>query len=110
MRIVTLAERKAAAVAAKVAAVEAVRLELGPVANSLGGRFLLFGSAARDELRYDSDVDLLLDFPDEATTSAAWSAAEQACAKHKLSHDIMPVSWCKDAFLQHVLPQSKPIP
>ncbi len=109
MRIVTLSERKAAAVAGKIAAVEAVCRELAPVADSLGGRVLLFGSAARGELRPDSDIDLLLDFPDEPTTAAAWTAAEQLCAKYWLSYDIMPLSWCNDAFLQHVLPGAKPI-
>ena len=110
MRIITLKERDAAALAAKTAAIDSLKSELADIARMFGGRFLLFGSAARDELRPDSDVDLLLDFPDETTTTAARTAAEAACGRRRLEHDILPVSVCDRVFLQHVMKHAKPIP
>ncbi|WP_376100065.1 nucleotidyltransferase family protein [Roseomonas sp. CCTCC AB2023176] len=49
------------------AAVGELRLLPAAEAPRLGGRYLLFGSAARGEMRHDSDVDILLDFPDGGT-------------------------------------------
>ncbi len=65
--IVTLAERKAARVAWMRAALDALRASLTGYARANGGRFLIFGSAARGEPRFDSDVDILVDFE-----NAAW--------------------------------------
>ena len=58
----TLAERKAAA-AGKAAALDLLRPALAEAARRLGGRCLLYGSAARGALWHGSDIDLLLDFP-----------------------------------------------
>ena len=46
MAVWTLAERKAAEVATKVAALDELRRTLGDRARELGGRYLLYGSAA----------------------------------------------------------------
>jgi hypothetical protein len=54
-------------------------------------------------MKYDSDVDVLLDLPRE-TLSEAWSFAEMACWDRRLEPDLMPYSWCKKAFLDHVEP------
>lgn len=105
----TLAERKADAAAAKAAALERLRPALAEAARGLGGRFLLYGSAAQGRLRYDSDVDLLLDFPDDAATTAAWDAAERECANLGLQCDARPLAWCSAGFLQHVLPGAAPL-
>lgn len=106
MEIVTIAERKARAAEAKRRAIDALCAELGEAALALGGRFLLFGSAARGEVRWDSDIDLLLDFPDHQRTSAAWTLVEQGCSRHDLACDVMPVAWCSPEFLAHVLPKA----
>ncbi len=103
-QIVTLSERKAAAAATKAAALERLRPALAGAARRLGGRYVLYGSAARGRLRWDSDVDLLLDFPDDAATTAAWDEAERACAALDLACDARPLAWCSPAFIQHVLP------
>jgi predicted nucleotidyltransferase len=100
-RYPSLAERKAARVAEIRRTLAALRARLAEYAQAHGGRFLLYGSAARDEVRYDSDVDLVLDFPSEAE-DAAWTFAEEACWELKLEPDIMPASWCKPAFLERV--------
>lgn len=100
-RIITLTERKTAAAARRAAAVEAIVPVLSAYARDHGGRFLLFGSAARGQMKFDSDVDLLMDFPPE-TLDEAWKFAETACWDRNLKPDLIPYRWCKKAFLEHV--------
>lgn len=100
-RYPTMSERKAARVAEIRHGLAVLRGRLSEYARAHGGRFLLYGSAARDALRYDSDVDLVVDFPPEAESNA-WTFAEEACWDLKLEPDIMAVSWCKPAFLERV--------
>jgi predicted nucleotidyltransferase len=101
--IVTLPQRKAAESDRRRRAVEHLRVALTDYARAHGGRFLLFGAAARGTMRYHSDVDILVDFPD-SKRSTAWSFAEYACWDRKLEPDIMPYGWCKPEFLAHVAP------
>jgi len=110
MAVRTLAERKAAKVAAKAAAVDELLHTLERRAREIGGRYLLYGSAARGELRPDSDVDLLLDSPGSDATAAAWDFAEDECARLGLDCDIRPIAMCKPRFLGHVLPESRSLP
>ena len=105
-RIVTLAERKAAEAARRNQAVAELRRELQAYASAGGGRYLLFGSAARGEMRYDSDVDILVEFPPEQQR-AAWSFAERACWKRQLTPDVMASAWCTEDFLTLVLPTAE---
>jgi predicted nucleotidyltransferase len=100
-RIVTLPERKAAEAARRAAAVETLVPVLAEYARAHGGRFLLFGSAARGTMKYHSDVDILLDFPPE-TLDEAWKFAETACWDRNVKPDLIPYRWCKNAFLEHV--------
>lgn len=109
MAIVTLAERKAAQVAAIEAALVELRATLSAYGRDHGGSFVLYGSAARGELRFDSDVDLLIDFPDEAR-SAAWTFAEQECARLGIEGDIRPRAACSARFLDHILPDAQILP
>ena len=104
----TLAERKAARVAEIRRALAVLRERLRDYARAHGGRFLLYGSAARNELRYDSDVDLILDLSADAEEDA-WSFAEQACRDLRLEPDIMPASWVKPEFLRRVGAEAVPI-
>ena len=100
-RYPSMSERKLARVAEIRRALAVLRERLSEYALAHGGRFLLYGSAARDELRYDSDVDLVLDFPPEAEDEA-WGFAEDACWDLKLEPDIISASWSKQAFLERV--------
>jgi len=103
MRIVTLAERKAAEAARRARAVDGMRTPLSAYARAHGGRFLLYGSAARGGMRFHSDVDVLLDFsPTEQ--AAAWRFVEAVCGEQGLEADIMPVAWCDARFLDHIRP------
>lgn len=99
--IVTLPERKARALARRRAAVERVSTKLAGFAREKGGRYLIFGSAARDELRFDSDLDLLVDFPPHLHAEA-WRFAEDVCAEERMPADIRPLAWCSDEFVAHI--------
>lgn len=101
--IVTLKERKAREAERRGRAMAELREVLAAHAREHGGRFLLFGSVARNEIRYNSDVDILVDFPREAVNDA-WNFAERACWDRRLDPDIMPRSWCKASFLEHIEP------
>ncbi len=101
MGVLTLGERKAAKVAALCAALGVLRASLATYARAHDGRFLLFGSAARGELRHDSDVDVLVDFP-EAGLPAAWRFVEDECWRLGLEPDVRPLAWCRPAFLAHI--------
>lgn len=65
VKIVTLKERNARKRLEKVAALERIIQELNRYAREHGGRFILYRSGARGELRHDSDFDFLVDFPVE---------------------------------------------
>jgi len=101
--VVTLKERKAAEAERRERAVDELRGSLAAYAREHSGRFLLFGSAARGEMRYNSDVDILVDFPPDER-DAAWNFAERACWDRNLDPDITFLTWCKPAFLDRIAP------
>ena len=73
-----------------------------------GGVYRLFGSSARGDLRPESDVDVLADFP-AGTVDAAVRDAEDACSRMGLRHDVLDQSMCSTDFLLHVLPESRSV-
>jgi predicted nucleotidyltransferase len=98
---ITLGERKAAKVAAIKAAVQELEPVLAHYAREHGGRFVLFGSAARGDVRHNSDVDILVDFPLE-TELEAWLFAESQCFQRDLLPDIHIRAWSTDRFVKRV--------
>lgn len=102
-RIITLTAVKVAEAARRQAAVAALVPLLTAYARAHSGRFLLFGSAARGQMKYHSDVDLLLNFPADGF-GEAWNFAEVACLDRGLEPDLLPFGGCKQAFLDHVAP------
>lgn len=103
---VTLAERKAKACEAIASAAQSLRSDLRTYARAHGGKFILFGSVARGDHRYDSDVDILVDFPTEQDFSA-WLYAETCCRRLGLAPDIQPLSWCDATFVQTIMQDSE---
>jgi predicted nucleotidyltransferase len=97
----TLAQRKKERVASLHEAVATLRNRLERCARDHGGRFLLHGSAARGQMRYDSDVDLLLDFPEDRL-SEAWRHAENLCHDLGLRPDLCPLAWCTSEFAERM--------
>lgn len=85
--IVTLTERRTREAARRRAAAEAIEAELLAFARSRGGRILLFGSAARGDMTEMSDLDILIDVPEELEAEA-WSFAERLCRERDLPADI----------------------
>ena len=60
---VTVVERKARQIERLKAASADVMAALRTYATEHGGRFLIFGSFAREEVTRDSDLDVLVEFP-----------------------------------------------
>ena len=105
----TLAQRKQVHVEEIRAGVASLREALTAYGRAHGGRFLIYGSAVTGRLRYDRDVDLLVDFPAPAT-SAAVDFVEETCARLNLSVDVPPKTWCKAAFLARIVPRAQVAP
>jgi predicted nucleotidyltransferase len=101
-----LKERKGAETRRRSAAAEEIAADLARYARAHGGRYLVFGSAARGGMRADSDMDLLLDLPpnDEA---AAWRHAEETCARFGIAADIKPLNWCDADFAAKIIPAAR---
>lgn len=97
----TLASRKLGAVAAISRGIVDLRKDLEGYAKKVGGAFLIYGSAARGDYRFDSDVDIIIDFSVEKE-SDAWSFAEATCRKHGLVPDVRPKRFCELKFLEHI--------
>lgn len=71
-------------------------------APRLGGRFILYGSAARNDMHADSDIDVLLDFPLHRQAEA-YRALEEASSSLTIKADILPRGFVSDRFFEHVL-------
>jgi predicted nucleotidyltransferase len=69
--VVTVPERKVREAARRRAAARDVMVEAREFAAVHGGRFYVFGSVAEDRMKYDSDFDVVVDFPFAAETEAA---------------------------------------
>jgi predicted nucleotidyltransferase len=73
---------------AQTAAVAELKPALAAYARDHGGRFILFGSAARREMRPGSDVDIFVDFPAGVRLEAI-GFAEDASWQLGLRPDIL---------------------
>jgi len=100
-RFPTLSQQKAAAAARIGQCCELLKAELAAYARAHGGRFVHYGSVARGDHRFDSDVDILVDFP-EHEESAAWDFAEAACRRLELRVDLRSWRTASPRLLQHI--------
>ena len=87
MRIVSLAERKRREAERRREAVCLALSRMADYARRKKGRFLVFGSAARGEVRYDSDLDILVDFPPDREADA-WTFVEELGSEVSVPFDI----------------------
>ena len=97
----TLAERKAAATRQIGQRCETLAAELARYARAHAGRFVLYGSTARGDHRFDSDVDILVDFP-EHQEDEAWRHAESLCRTLGLKGDIALLRTASPRFVEHI--------
>jgi predicted nucleotidyltransferase len=97
----TVSEIKAEAVSKIASGVVALKEELTAYAQTHHGVFLIYGSVARGNFRFDSDIDVLVDFPPEVL-SEAWRFCEDTCYKFGLVPDVRPKSLCSPKFLEKV--------
>lgn len=101
MRVTTLDERKATEAARRKLAADGVVRELDAYARKHGGRFIVFGSFATDTMRFDSDLDVMIDFPADRTPDA-WRFVEDACARHEVPLDAHDARTTKPGFVERV--------
>lgn len=99
--IVTVPERKAREAQRRRVAAQAVMTEAKTFASTKGGRFYVFGSVAEDRVRFDSDFDVIVDFP-QAVEMEAFDFIEDACRRHQLPPDIHLKSWASEGFLGRI--------
>lgn len=57
-------------------------------------------------MKFDSDVDLLVDFPLDLE-SQAWRYAESACLTRELTPDIKPLRYCEKQFIERIMQKSR---
>jgi predicted nucleotidyltransferase len=98
----TLRERHDRKLAGYHAAVEALKPALAEYGRAHGGRFILFGSAARGTPHDQSDVDIIVDFPEAGSTSAC-NFAEERCWASGLMPDVRPIAWTSDKLVARAL-------
>ena len=99
--VVTILERKSREAARRRAASAEVVDHLKRYATERGGRFLVFGSAAEDRMKFDSDFDVVVDFP-TASESEAVEFVEQVCQRCDLPSDVHLKSRASARFLDRI--------
>ncbi|GJD97268.1 hypothetical protein OCOJLMKI_4496 [Methylobacterium iners] len=107
--VTTLAQRKASEAARRLQAAEAVVDALGAYARRECGTFVVFGSYVTGTMRFDSDLDVLIDFPPERA-AAAWCFVEDVCAEHGVPPDIHDASTSWPVFTQRVRAKGLALP
>ncbi|MDB5542759.1 MAG: uncharacterized protein JWQ89_4486 [Devosia sp.] len=99
--VVTIAARKAGKTERLQRAIAAAMQRLASYAAGHAGRFLVFGSAARGELRFDSDFDVVVAFP-KAAERTARDYAEAISIELGLKPDIILIGDACSSLLERV--------
>ena len=100
-RIVTVTERKNRERDRRRAAAEIVMSEMKAYGTEHGGRFFVFGSVAEDRMRFDSDLDVVVDFPAPREADAV-DFVEDICRKQNLPVDVQMKSRSSGRFLDRI--------
>ncbi len=103
--IVTLKERHRRKMERMAAAIVEIDAALTVYAREHGGRFIRYGSTAKGRMRQHSDVDIIADFPDEASLEAA-SFAEDLCYRNHMTPDVSASAYVSDRFKAGVMAEA----
>lgn len=107
--IITVSERKERRLSRLRDNINVIRSELADYGREHGGRFVLFGSIARGDFRYNSDIDILVDFPSDLERQA-WRFAETLCTDHSVLPDIHLASETTDPLMSRIVVEGVPLP
>ena len=91
--------------AERLAAIQEAMSKLAKPAREFGGRYRVYGSAARGDTHWMSDLDVMLEFPLE-TINAAEKAAYEICEKAGVPCDIAYPGWQGEEFMRRVRAES----
>lgn len=94
----TLEERKAREASRRQAVADAVMEALSRYAEAHGGRFHVVGSAVTRQMRYDSDIAVLVEFPSDCEHEA-FTFVEDLCLMHRLPLDALAFQTMSEHFL-----------
>ncbi len=100
--VTTLAERKHNEASRRKRAADAAVRELRDHARARGGRYVLFGSYVTGRMRFDSDLDVMIDFPADRTAEA-WLFAEEVGARNAVPLDLHDAGTTSAAFRERVM-------
>lgn len=101
--IASMSQRKRTEADRRLRAAATIAEELRVYASAHGGRFVLFGSFASGAMRYDSDLDVLIDFGPADAAAAAWGFVEAACARAAIEGDIHDAATTRAAFVRRAV-------
>ena len=99
--VVTVQERKTRRAEQLRAAAKSAIAKLRIYATERSGQFLVFGLAARNDMQFDSDFDVIVDFPLGAQ-SAARDYAEDICRSVGLTPDVHLISEASPTLMSRV--------
>ena len=109
MKIVTVTERKAREAKRRRDEANRIMGALTDYARANGGRYIVFGTTARDQMTFRSDFDVLVDFPIEKE-SAAFTYVETLCSEAKLPLDALSSHTMSDRFMTRNAPDMIVLP
>ena len=109
MSVVTIAERRFREIRRLEAAAAAVQADLAVYARDEGVRFVVFGSFARGDVVATSDLDLLVNGP-ENLQRAARAVAETACERHGIRPDVHLACEASERLMLRVRRDGRPVP
>ncbi len=107
--IVTVAQRKMREAARRQAAAATVMAEMCAFAVEQDGHFLVFGSAAIGRITFDSDLDVVIDFPADRE-NVAIEFVESICRQQHLPVDIVLKGQASDSFLARISDHAVTLP
>lgn len=103
--VVTIDQRKSREAARRRAAAAQIMRELRRYATEHQGRFLVFGSAAKNCIGPESDLDVIVDFP-RATETPAVEYVEEICRANRVSVDVHARSTITSVFFERASAQA----